>query len=202
MVRDQTMSDTPESERFSLARWSRLKREADAAPEVSAPVQPPPEPAGKPELPPVESLTIDSDFTAFMQPEVDEGVRRAAIKQLFRDPRFNVMDGLDTYIDDYSQPDPIPAGMLAQLKEVARKLEVLGDEETGAESNDAKGEAVTGAGSGSTLPADAGPPGPIAASYQRSDRTEPNVVSSSPSPPKGTGKAGTEKSDVEDVDDC
>jgi hypothetical protein len=45
-------------------------------------------------LPPVQSLTIDSDFSAFLQPEVDETLKRQALKQLFRDPRFNVMDGL------------------------------------------------------------------------------------------------------------
>jgi len=60
-------------------------------------------------------LTIDSDFAPFFKPEVDESIKRAALKQLFRDPRFNVMDGLDTYIDDYTQADPIPASMLEEL---------------------------------------------------------------------------------------
>ena len=36
----------------------------------------------------------------------------AALKKLFSDPHFNVMDGLDTYIDDYGKPDPIPPSML------------------------------------------------------------------------------------------
>jgi hypothetical protein len=66
-------------------------------------------------LPAIESLTIDSDFTPFFKPQVDESLKRAALKQLFRDPRFNVMDGLDTYIDDYSLPDPIPPAMLDDL---------------------------------------------------------------------------------------
>ena len=37
------------------------------------------------------------------------------MKKLFADPHFNVMDGLDTYIDDYAKPDPIPPAMLRQL---------------------------------------------------------------------------------------
>ena len=41
-----------------------------------------------------------------------EDVRRAALKKLFSDPRFNVMDGLDVYIDDYSKTEPIPPEML------------------------------------------------------------------------------------------
>ena len=59
--------------------------------------------------PPVETLTFDADFTAFMQPGVDPSLKHAALKRLFSDPRFNVMDGLDVYIDDYTKPDPIDA---------------------------------------------------------------------------------------------
>ena len=93
-----------------LRRWSRLKRQG---PEV--PVVPP-------ELPPLESLNFESDFGAFMHAKVDAGVRRAALKTLFRDPRFNIMDGLDVYIDDYSIEDPIPPGMLAQLQHAQTTL--------------------------------------------------------------------------------
>ena len=57
-----------------------------------------------------------------MRAKVDEGVKRAALKKLFSDPRFNVMDGLDVYIDDYSIEDPIPPGMLAQLQHAQTTL--------------------------------------------------------------------------------
>jgi len=66
-------------------------------------------------LPPLESLTIDSDFSPFMQPGVDETVKRAALRKLLRDPRFNVMDGLDVYIDDYSKPSPIEPDLVRTL---------------------------------------------------------------------------------------
>jgi len=66
-------------------------------------------------LPPVESLTFESDFSAFMQPKVDPATRRAALTKLFSDPSFNVMDGLDIYVGDYTQPDPMPPGMLEKL---------------------------------------------------------------------------------------
>ncbi|MGH8664404.1 MAG: DUF3306 domain-containing protein, partial [Burkholderiales bacterium] len=46
-------------------------------------------------LPPIESLTFDSDFRAFLQPHVAEDLKRQALKKLLHDPRFNVMDGLD-----------------------------------------------------------------------------------------------------------
>jgi hypothetical protein len=121
-------------DRLSLRRWSRRKLEAARAsvpdktstpsaastaiaPDPRMTVQPAAgaaQPAAAP-LPPIESLTLDSDFTVFFKPEVAESAKRAALKQLFRDPRFNVMDRLDVYIDDYTQPDPIPSEMLKQL---------------------------------------------------------------------------------------
>jgi hypothetical protein len=113
-----------ESEEKFLSRWSRLKHETREAP----PPEPPAPPAkaeevAPPELPPVESLTKDSDYSVFFQPKVDEGVRRAALKKLFSDPHFNVMDGLDVYIDDYSKGEVLPAEMLAQLKSAQKILQ-------------------------------------------------------------------------------
>jgi hypothetical protein len=37
------------------------------------------------------------------------------MKKLFSDPHFNVMDGLDIYIDDYSIAEPIPPSMLEKM---------------------------------------------------------------------------------------
>ena len=100
-----------------LHRWARRKREsAKAQPRPAVPEVP------APELPPVESLDFESDFGAFLRAKVDEGVRRAALRKLFSDPRFNIMDGLDIYIEDYSKEDPIPAGLLAQLEHVRSTL--------------------------------------------------------------------------------
>ncbi|MBP6251265.1 MAG: DUF3306 domain-containing protein [Rubrivivax sp.] len=63
----------------------------------------------------VAGLTKESDYTRFVAGDVDPGLRNAAMKKLFSDPHFNVMDGLDTYIDDYGKPDPLPPGMLREL---------------------------------------------------------------------------------------
>lgn len=72
-------------------------------------------PALRVALPPLESLTIDSDFSPFMQPGVDEGVKRSALRKLLRHPQFNVMDGLDVYIDDYSIPSPLEPELVRTL---------------------------------------------------------------------------------------
>jgi hypothetical protein len=37
------------------------------------------------------------------------------MKKMFTDPHFNIMDGLDIYIGDYSKPDPLPPGMLERM---------------------------------------------------------------------------------------
>ena len=95
-----------------LSRWSRRKLEVAKAPAVAAPAAA----ADAPVLPALDSLTFESDFTAFMHAKVDEGVKRAALKKLFSDPRFNVMDGLDTYIDDYTKNEGISEEMLKTLK--------------------------------------------------------------------------------------
>jgi Protein of unknown function (DUF3306) len=137
---------TPDDDNF-LSRWSRRKIEArkddkkGAVPKTAnaaaqpvipakAGIQPTlaagrsastagvvPESSGT-QLPPIDSLTIDSDFTPFLQPGVDPALKREALRKLVRDPRFNVMDGLDVYIDDYSKPDPLPEGWLEQLNQL------------------------------------------------------------------------------------
>jgi hypothetical protein len=134
-------SPPPDAQPLSLRRWSQRKHaaargeaKADAAmpddalrsapganptdsPAVVASTSPATAPAPSAPLPPVESLTPDSDFAPFFDAKagVAETVKRAALKQLLRDPRFNVMDGLDTYIDDYTREDPIPESVLKRL---------------------------------------------------------------------------------------
>jgi hypothetical protein len=68
-----------------------------------------------PSLDDARALTPDSDFQPFMRPGVTADVRNVAMKKLFADPHFNVMDGLDIYIGDYNTPDPMPAGMLQKM---------------------------------------------------------------------------------------
>jgi len=76
----------------------------------------------------VKDLTKESDFKPFMGRGVEPGVRNAAMKKLFADPHFNVMDGLDIYIDDYSLPDPLPQSMLRQMAS-AKFLKLFDDDE-------------------------------------------------------------------------
>lgn len=121
-----------------LGRWSRRKQDARegkplqepdalrpappvqvqqavAAPAVEQAPDKTPEPAPLPTLQEAQALSIDSDFKPFVGRAVAPEVRNTAMKKLFADPHFNVMDGLDIYIDDYTQPDPLPAAMLREM---------------------------------------------------------------------------------------
>lgn len=81
-----------------------------------------------PTLDDVRALTAESDFKRFAARDVAPEVKNAAMKKLFSDPRYNVMDGLDVYTGDYSQPDPIPPAMLRQLAS-AKFLGLFAEEE-------------------------------------------------------------------------
>lgn len=139
------------AEEAFLARWSRRKadaRQGELPPEpspqpapkaplaaatapaapaaIEAPLAPPSETTPPPTLQEADSLTPASDFSRFVAPDVAAEVKNAALKKLFADPHFNLMDGLDTYIEDFGRPDPLPAGMLQQMAQ-ARFLGLLAE---------------------------------------------------------------------------
>lgn len=84
-----------------------------------------------PDMADVAALRDESDFSRFMAKDVDESVRRSAMKKLFSNPHFNVMDGLDIYIDDYGKADPLPPGMLESLLHAKTLLNPLAHLEQG-----------------------------------------------------------------------
>jgi hypothetical protein len=88
----------------------------------------------------VHELTAESDFSPFVAKNVSPEVRNSAMKKLFTDPHYNVMDRLDIYIDDYSQPDPIPESMLRQM--VSAKFLNLFKAEEEAEAKEAAEKAA------------------------------------------------------------
>lgn len=108
-----------EKEAF-LSRWSRLKREKPAEPAAREATLAKAE-SEKP-LPPLETLTPESDFSAFMQPKVSEALRRQALKKLFRDPQFNVPDLFEPYSRDWTVGEPIPPDLLARLNQARTVL--------------------------------------------------------------------------------
>jgi hypothetical protein len=162
-----------------LSRWSRLKQEAREKPVQDDPAPPrelsPADPqAPPPELPPVESLNADSDFRPFFHPSVDEDLRRGALKKLFADPRFNVIDVMDIDIDDYSKLEPLAPAVAATMKQAQRIMDwarEAEEERKQAEANAAAGSKEGGSLSNERLqtrPADPEDPGD-----QQADASEP-----------------------------
>jgi hypothetical protein len=206
-----------------LSRWSRRKlaartqpREEEALPPARADQAPPAEtaepremtpdgsgaagaPAEPAPLPPVESLTPESDFSPFMSREVDSATRNKALKALFADPHFNTMDMLDVYVDDYSKPDPIPESWLSQLEQLSH----LGDraardraEEEERRRALASGEAPPEGHAGARPPPAGEPQSPPAAEANGPDPAatrplDPVGQSDAGNPPFSVGESGT-----------
>ncbi|MDD3447402.1 MAG: DUF3306 domain-containing protein [Gammaproteobacteria bacterium] len=104
----------PPAEGDFISRWSRRKLAATRpAPEPVAPGAPSEAPveagaaAAAAGLPPLDSLDADSDYQGFLSPEVDEALRRVALRRLFHLPAFNVTDGLDDYAEDFTRFAPL-----------------------------------------------------------------------------------------------
>src|SRR2546423_7079002 len=120
-----------EKEAF-ISRWSRLKRAAPAEKPAETPA---------PTLPPVESLTPESDFAGFMHPKVKEELRRLALKKLFSDPHFNLPDPFEAYSGDWTGGEPIPPELLATLNQ-ARSILFTEEEKKAADERDAAAKAA------------------------------------------------------------
>jgi len=176
--RNPDTADRDAADEPFLKRWSRLKsatRDAGQSGDQPDDTTPPPNAArGQPavppsaegaapaaiELPDLDSLGPDSDYSAFLAPDVDSSLRRAALRRLFRSPKFNVCDGLDDYCEDFSKFAPLAAGTLtADMRhhaERAAKELLAADKQPGPQSppgaeprprlpDDAVGAAGTGA---------------------------------------------------------
>lgn len=128
----------PEQPREGFAgRWSRLKAEARAVPPAPTPIpeaEPVPalapqpenaEPSGEPaappktELPPLETLTKDSDFSLFMNKDVAEDTRKLALRKLWTmDPHFATIDISECHSIDFNAVPTFPNGLLNTIYRV------------------------------------------------------------------------------------
>ena len=54
------------------------------------------------DMPDVDSLDENSDYSQFMSSGVSDKLRNLALRKLFHTPSFNIRDGLDEYDDDFT----------------------------------------------------------------------------------------------------
>ncbi len=178
-----------------LSRWSRRKRAAALAPPLPPPVAPAPSEAVQPgavlpgaaepaldpaSLPPVESLTADSDFAAFLREEVPAALRNAALRRAWSlDPAIRDFVGPADYAWDFNAPGGVPGFSLDLPTDVERLLaQAIGLDASPPEERPEQ-EAPPLAGIGAPAPVEPGPnegaPGAPSAVEAHAPEGEPAV---------------------------
>jgi hypothetical protein len=90
-------------------------------------------------LPPVETLSYDSDFKPYLASGVPEGLRREALQKLWRsNPVLANLDGLNDYDEDYSLIGKLPE-VVGTLFQVGRGMVAPPEESAGAAATRAAG---------------------------------------------------------------
>lgn len=143
-----------------LARWSRRKLDVQRdSQEVlvneTAAVTPPKPPAVEQEreltdadMPPIETLDEDSDFSPFLSPGVSDDLRQQALRKLFAQPAYNMTDGLNDYDEDFTQFTGLGKVITHEMKRMLQR-------ELEAETATTESADVTAAQAGDTeVPAD------------------------------------------------
>lgn len=130
-----------DSDETFIQRWARLKEESRATPGAKDDVQAPPAPDDGPaadrkrddkpsveekpfdvsQLPPIDSLTKDSDFSLFMRPEVPDDMRNKALRRLWAlDAALAQPDWLEMYMVDFNAVPTFPEGLKNTLYQVGK----------------------------------------------------------------------------------
>lgn len=130
-----------EAEGTFLGRWSRRKalrqqeldddaiqgdlaHESEPAPQDAArPAADPVKPLTDEDMPPIDSLGEDDDFSGFLSPEVSDKLRKVALRKLFHGAAFNVRDGLCEYDEDYTSFEPLGDIVTADMRHQQEMLE-------------------------------------------------------------------------------
>jgi hypothetical protein len=155
---------TPARDEGFLSRWSRRKQKA-IGPEKLANVDTRAdeseiaktlardtlEPANEKtdaDMPAIETLDENSDYSPFLSPKVSQKLRSVALRKLFHTAGFNIRDGLDDYDDDFtifeSLGDTVTADMRYHMEreqeKERRRLAELGDDESAETPADRPGD--------------------------------------------------------------
>ena len=100
------------------------------------------------DMPDLETLNENSDFSGFMSTAVSEQLRKMALRKLFHGKSYNIRDGLDEYDGDYTsfeklEPNVITCDMKHLLEVEAKKLAAKEKEALLKADMEAEKEAVT-----------------------------------------------------------
>lgn len=96
------------------------------------------------DMPALETLGADDDYSGFMSPGVSEALRAKALRKLFMSSKFNVVDGLNDYDDDFTTfealGDIITSDMRHRMEVEAEKARAKAEEEAEREASAAPAE--------------------------------------------------------------
>jgi len=139
------MSQSEENGEGFLSRWSRRKLSEDPVTDEVVDVDALQAPAITDEesldvaeqplltdadMPPLESLSEDSDYSGFMSSGVSEELRQLALRQLFRSAVFNERDGLDDYDEDFTSFEKLGEIVTSDMRfQIEREQEKLRQQE-------------------------------------------------------------------------
>ena len=118
-----------------LSRWSRRKQasrveqNATHSPVVAAAMENEAEEQllqhlTDEDMPPLETLSEESDYTGFLSPKVSDELRKLALRKLFHCSRFNICDGLDDYDEDFTKFAKLGDVITADMRHLA-EMEAL-----------------------------------------------------------------------------
>jgi hypothetical protein len=150
--RNDPSADTEHAGEDFLQRWSRRKAHAreemlhpatTADPAEAPPVadpQPEPPPLTDADMPPVDSLTEDSDVSGFFSPGVSDKLRRIALRKIFSLSIYNVRDGLDDYDEDFTVFEPLGDTVTADMRHRQEREEQKRREQAALEQQQAESE--------------------------------------------------------------
>jgi len=157
------MTESERNEGF-LRRWSRRKIEASEDVAAPAPAEPTAtdadeaaveEPVAIEDLPDIDTLDRDSDYTVFMRAGVPEELRTLALRKLWRsDPVLANLDGLNDYDEDVGALLESGAEFMKRLADAGEKFTRPGaDSEDSPDSpSDGKAAPVADSADGSREP--------------------------------------------------
>jgi hypothetical protein len=141
MKPEDSSEEAVRSEGSFYHRWSEKKQAAqqplveqhDAVDEEQLP--------GDEDMPTLESLDENADYSGFLSPKVSDQLRQLALQKLFHSAAFNVCDGLDDYAEDFTTFEKLGNVMTADLRHRLEQQALKQKEEEGGRT---EGDALDG----------------------------------------------------------
>jgi len=98
------------------------------------------------DMPPIETLDEDSDFSVFMSSGVSDKLRNLALRKMFQVPSFNIRDGLDEYDEDFTTfeklGDIVTCDMKHQIEMQEQKKKEAAEEQAALDQAEEEAETV------------------------------------------------------------